>query len=105
MTLGRKSRILELWWRGTLMSFIAADIVKPSASVFSYLLYHGGIEPRIRVRRANVLSFDEWKLISRGLARGDSMRAIAQTLDRAPFSISREVARNVGASRYGAALA
>lgn len=87
------------------MSFIAADIDKPPATVFSYLLYHGGIEPRIRVRRANVLSFDERELISRGLARGDSMRAIAQTLDRAPSSISREIARNGGASRYRAALA
>ena len=44
-------------------------------------------------------------MISRGLERGDSMRAIAQILDRAPPSISWEIAGNGGASRYRAALA
>jgi transposase-like protein len=105
MTPVRKSRIWELWRRGRPMSFIAADIDKPPATVFSYLLYHGGMEPRTRVRRADSLSFDEREMISRSLARGDSMRAIAKTLDRAPSSISREIARNGGVSRYRAALA
>jgi IS30 family transposase len=87
------------------MRFIAADIEKPSTTVFSYLLYHGGIEPRTRARRAGALSFDEQETISRSLARGDSMRAIARDLDRAPSSISREVSRNGGVGRYRAALA
>ena len=65
------------------MSFIAADIEKPPATVFSYLLYHGGIEPRTRIRRPDALSLDERELISRGLARGDSMRSIAKDLNRA----------------------
>ncbi len=70
------------------MSFIAADIEKPPATVFSYLLYHGGIEPRTRIRRPDALSLDERELISRGLARGDSMRSIAKDLNRAASSIS-----------------
>ena len=45
MTLERKARIWELWRRGISMSLIAADIDKPPATVYSYLLYHGGIEP------------------------------------------------------------
>ena len=105
MTPARKSRIWELWREGRPMSFIAADIEKPPATVFSYLLYHGGMEPRTRARRAGALSFDERETISRSLARGDSMRAIARVLDRAPSSISREVSRNGGAGRYRAALA
>jgi hypothetical protein len=105
MTPARKSRIWELWREGRPMSFIAADIEKPPATVFSYLLYHGGMEPRTRARRPGALSFDERETISRSLARGDSMRAIAKALDRAPSSISREVARNGGVSRYRAALA
>jgi len=87
------------------MSFIAADIEKPPATVFSYLLYHGGIEPRTRIRRPDALSLDERELISRGLARGDSMRSIAKDLNRAASSISREIARNGGINRYRAALA
>jgi len=87
------------------MSFIAADIEKPPATVFSYLLYHGGIEPRTRIRRPDALSLDERELISRGLARGDSMRSIAKDLNRAASSISREIARNGGINRYRAAPA
>ena len=87
------------------MSFIAADIEKPPATVFSCLLYHGGIEPGTRSRRPDALSFDERELISHSLARGDSMRSIAKDLNRAPSSISREIARNGGVNRYRAALA
>lgn len=105
MTPKRKSRIWELWQQGRPMSFIAADIEKPPATVFSYLLYHGGIEPHTRVRRPDALSLDERELISRGLARGDSMRSIAKDLDRAVSSISREITRNGGINRYRAALA
>ena len=47
MTTERKSRIWELWRKGTPMSSIARDISKPPATVYSYLLYHGGISPRI----------------------------------------------------------
>lgn len=83
------------------MSFIAADIEKPPATVFSYLRYHGGMEPRRRARRAGALSFYGRETISRSLARGDSMRVIARALDRAPSSISREVARNGGIGRIG----
>jgi len=87
------------------MSLIAVDIKKPPATVFSYLLYHGSIEPRTRSRRPDALSFDEHEFISRSLARGDSMRTIAKALNRAPSSISREIARNGGVNRYRAALA
>jgi len=70
------------------MSFIAAAIEKPPATVFSYLLYCGGIEPRTRSRRLDALSFDEREFMSRSLARGGSMRSIAKDLNRAPSSIS-----------------
>jgi hypothetical protein len=42
MTPIRKARIWELWRQGYPMSFIADDIAKPPATVYSYLLYHGG---------------------------------------------------------------
>ena len=101
---GTKSRIWELWRRGRPKSFFAGDIEKPLATACSYLLYHGGIEPRAQGRRADTLSSDERETITRSLVRGDSMRANAQTLDRTPSSILGEVARNGEASRSRAAL-
>ena len=53
MTTERKSRTWELWRRGMPMSSIARDISKPPATAISYLLYHGGISPSTRTRRAN----------------------------------------------------
>ncbi len=35
----------QLWQQGVPMSVIARDIAKPPATVYSYLLYHGGIKP------------------------------------------------------------
>jgi DNA-binding NarL/FixJ family response regulator len=87
------------------MSFIAGDINKPPATVYSYLLYHGGIEPGSRIRRLGALSFEERELISRGLACGKSIRNIARDIDRAPSTVSREISRNGGVNRYRAALA
>jgi len=48
------------------------------------------------------LSAEEREEILVGLARGESMSAIARSLGRAPSSITREVAANGGADRYGA---
>ena len=105
MTPERKSRIWELWRQGQPMSFIAGDINKPPATVYSYLLYHGGIEPGSGIRRLGALSFEERELISRGLACGKSIRNIARDIDRAPSTVSREISRNGGVNRYRAASA
>ena len=48
------------------------------------------------------LSAEEREEILLGLARGESMSAIARGLGRAPSTITREVAANGGARRYGA---
>jgi IS30 family transposase len=84
MTEERKARIWHLWQQGRPMSEVARHIVKPPATVYSYLLYHGGIKPRVRTRREHCLSVEERESISRGLAKGESMRSIASQLGRAP---------------------
>jgi IS30 family transposase len=56
---------------------------------------------RSRLRLSSV----EREEISRGLAGGESLRAIAGRLGRAPSTISREVTRNGGAQRYRACQA
>jgi len=105
MTHERKARIWELWRHGSPMSNIARDISKPAATIYSYLLYHGGIEPRQRTRRADCLSFEEREVISRGLASGLSMRSLGEELGRSASTISREIARNGGRNPYRACLA
>lgn len=87
------------------MSDIARAIEKPPATVFSYLQYHGGIQPRQPKRRTQALSFEEREEISRGIARGSSARSIAGVLSRSPSTISREIRRNGGRTRYRASLA
>jgi IS30 family transposase len=102
MTPVRKQHIWAEWREGVPMSVIARNIGKPPATVYSYLLYHGGIEPLPRVRRAGCLSFQERETISRHLAQQLSIRAIARLLGRAASTISREVHRNGGAAQYRA---
>jgi IS30 family transposase len=102
MTTERKARIWQMWRGGVPMSVIARDIIKPPATVYSYLLYHGGIMPRQATRRPGCLSQAERESISRGLVSGMSYRAIGRELGRAVSTISREVNRNGGAVRYRA---
>jgi IS30 family transposase len=91
----------------------AGQAAKPTArelglctgTVRAYLLRCGGIRPQPRRRAAGRLSMAEREEISRGLACGQSIRAISQTLFRAPSTISREVNANGGRRRYRAARA
>jgi IS30 family transposase len=87
------------------MSVIAADIDKPPATVFSYLLYHGGIELLVKKRRSTSLSFEERESISRAIAQGRSLRSIARDLGRSVSTVSREISRNGGLQRYRACVA
>jgi hypothetical protein len=65
----------------------------------------GGISPSRRCRSRWALTLAEREEISRGLAAGESMRAIALRLGRAASSVSREVGRNGGRRNYRAARA
>jgi IS30 family transposase len=91
----------------------AGQAAKPTArelglctgTVRAYLLRCGGIRPEPRRRAAGRLSLAEREEISRGLAAGRSIRAIAAALGRAPSTISREINANGGPRRYRAARA
>lgn len=104
MTEQKKAVVWEQWKKGSPMSLIAKSIRKPPATVFSYLRYHGGIQPRLRVRSGNQLSLHEREEISRGLAAGLSIRAIALVLERSPSTICREINRNGGSAKYRATI-
>jgi IS30 family transposase len=76
---------------------------KPSSCIFAHIRPSGGIKPSPRRRSSRALTLPEREEISRGLVAGRSLRAIAAALARAPSTISREITRNGGATRYRAA--
>ena len=76
-----------------------------TSGVHEYLVRRGGIRPPVRRRSPGRLSLVEREEISRGLAAGLSLRAIAAGLGRSPSTVSREVAGHGGRSRYRAAKA
>ncbi len=102
------TEIIELWdrWqRGESQKAIGRVFGKPSSSIHFQLAPFGGIRPAARQRSALSLSLSEREEISRGIAAGEAMAAIARKLGRATSTISREVDRNGGRARYRAAAA
>jgi IS30 family transposase len=98
----------ELWrrWKdGQSLSDIARALDKAPGSVHGYLSAKGGIAPKVKGRSERALTIDEREEISRGLSSGASVRHIAAGLGRAASTVSREVARHGGRSRYRAARA
>ncbi len=91
----------------------AGQAAKPTArelglfpgTVRGYLVRCGGIRPEPRRRAPGRLRLEEREEISRGLAADLSFRAIAESLGRAPSTVSREVNANGGRRRYRAARA
>ena len=73
----------------------------------AWLREAGGVRPRRgRDLRGRYLAFGEREEIALGLARGESMRQIAERLGRNVSTISREVTRNRdGQGRYRASIA
>ena len=77
----------------------------PKRTVSRYLERVGGIRPRSRCRPERCLTLVEREEISRGIARGESARAIGRTLGRSHTTVSREINRCGGRRRYRARAA
>ena len=113
MRLGRPPTITaaqrqELWRRykaGETILGIGRALGYRRQTIHRVLEATGGIAPARRSRSARTLSFGEREEISRGVAAGNSFRAIARTLHRAVSTVSQEVARHGGRSGYRAAHA
>ena len=99
-----KKELWERWRAGESISGIARALQKPPGSIHRMLeaTATGGISPPVRRRRGCTLSPTEREEISRGLAAGDSLRAIAARLGRPASTVCREVNRNGGRGRYRA---
>ncbi|MBB3262136.1 IS30 family transposase [Paraburkholderia bannensis] len=87
------------------MSDIGRSLGKDAASIHAIVRPHGGIIPKVRKRSAKVLTLSEREEISRGIHVDFSIRQIAANPGRSPSTVSREVARHGGLSKYREALA
>ena len=98
----------ELWrrWRqGESLRLIARRMGKRGPSVRAFVLQTGGVQRHPPRRAARCLSMAEREEISRGVAAGEPCRQIAVRLGRAPSTVSRELTRNGGRTRYRAQAA
>jgi len=100
-----KKELWERWRAGESISDIARALRKAPGSIHGMIEATGGISPPERRRRGCALTLAEREEISRGLAVGESLRAIASRLARSASTVCREVNRNGGRNRYRATKA
>ena len=101
-TAAERSALWRGWKSGLTLKQIGEGLNRPSCSVLLVLRRDGGFAPRTRRRAARALQLEEREEISRGLARGLSIREIGRCLGRAASTVSREICRNGGAPGYRA---
>ena len=97
-----KAEFWTRWKRGESCRAIAGGLHRGPDTFYRVAVRHGGIPPPARRRAPQTLRLEEREEISRAVAAGVSMRAIAQRLGRAPSTISREVRRHGGRGQYRA---
>ena len=105
MSQATKNIIWKYWKSGVAIVEISKSTQLDPSNIRRYLVYHGGIQPRERVRAHGQLSLFEREEISLNLVLGKSIRSIARQLGRAPSTISREITRNGGVAKYRATKA
>jgi len=101
----QKALMWDRWQKGDSLHAIARLFDRGHSSVQGILGETGGIRPPQRSRSSLTLALPEREEISRGIVAGHSMRSIAESLGRAPSTVSREIGRNGGPRRYRASQA
>src|SRR5450755_3398172 len=100
-----RETIWDMREAGVPVKRIAKHLGRQNSSLRRFIADHGGTRPSARERSELRLSLAEREEISRGLAAGLSIRAIAAGLQRSPSSICREVNANGGRRKYRALVA
>src|ERR1700681_4261708 len=104
LTEEQKADMWRRWKAGYSIREICQALKRNSSPVHAQLAIRGGIAPSGRIR-AVALKMAEREEISRGLGSSESVRSIARRLSRAPSTVSREIARHGGRTRYRASHA
>ncbi|MBA4382903.1 MAG: IS30 family transposase [Sideroxydans sp.] len=100
-----KAMMWDRWQKGESLHEIGRLFDRAHTSFQQIVSTTGGVRPAKRKRSSISLSLSEREEVSRGIASNESMRSIAARLGRAPSTISREIERNGGDSKYRAARA
>jgi IS30 family transposase len=100
-----RQTIWDMREAGVPVKRIARHLGRQPVSLRKFIADAGGKRPTARERSELRLSLEEREEISRGLAAGDSIRAIADTLSRSPSTVCREVNANGGPNKYRALVA
>ena len=100
-----KNDLWRRWQKGESYKTIGDALRRAPYTIARAVVAEGGVAPKPRCRSRLALTTAEREEISRGLARGLSLRSIARTLNRAPSTLSREVHRNEGRRCYRASRA
>jgi IS30 family transposase len=98
----QRSDMWGRWKAGQSLHAIGRALGKDQHVIHFLLARHGGIAPPVRRRSPRALTLAEREDISRGIATGCSLRVIAQGLNRACSTVTREVARHGGRAQYRA---
>ncbi len=100
-----KETIWDMREAGVPVKRIAKHLGRPNSSLRKFIADAGGTRPTARERSELRLSLEEREEISRGLAAGYSIRAVAEALGRSPSTVCREVNANGGRRKYRALVA
>lgn len=101
----QKAELWHRWKDGQSLSDIGRALSKHAGSIHGVVSLNGGIVPAVRRRSHLALTLAEREEISRGLAAQISIRQMAAEIGRAPSTVSREITRHGGLSRYRASAA
>jgi IS30 family transposase len=104
-TAEQKAEMWDRWQRGETINSIGRAFDRGHSSIAGQFERAGGIRPPPRRRSRLALTLSEREEISRGIAGGLSLRAIASQLERSPSTISREISRNGSLKHYRASQA
>ena len=96
-------QVLELVRSGQAVEEVVKAFGVPVGTVYGWWRESGGVKPSAssvspKYRR---LSIEDREAIHAGMARSESIRAIARALDRAPSTVKREIDKNLHHQRYG----
>ena len=97
-----RQTIWDMREAGVPVKRIARHLGRQNVSLRKFIADAGGKRPTPRQRSELRLSLQEREEVSRGLAAGDSIRAIAEALGRSPSTVCREVNVNGGRKKYRA---